>query len=228
MKYVFVALMALLCATFAQGGGIYYDRDIPAFGLLKAVENCDTVALGTVRVTTGVLRNFGICTDVMFEVETLIKGETNVGNDHIKFFYAGGEVYDPEIRKTVGLRITPGVKFEVGERVLLFLQKGEKGYPTHYPYEGRRVYSTNFGKRLVDEDGNVSFMYNKDGSASDIGIPVDAAVKLAQAFQRNKESAKSLEARIKTLVSTTDAEKVSETLAAELVESAKQIKEKTE
>lgn len=225
MKIVFVALIALLCAAFAHGEGINYGGDIPAFGLLNAVENCDTVALGTVRVTTGVLREFGICTDVMFEVETLIKGETNVGKDHIKFFYAGGEVYDPEIKDIVGLHITPGVKFEVGERVLLFLQKGEKGYPTHYPYGGRRVYSINFGKRLV-EDGNVSFKYNKNNSATDIGIPVDAAVKLAQAFVRNKEEAKTLETEIKDLVSTTDAEKVSETLAASLVTRAKLIKEK--
>ena len=213
MKYVFVALIAMLCVTFAHGERINYHGDIPEFGLLKAVENCDTVALGTVRVTTGVLREFGICTDVMFEVETLIKGETNVGTDHIKFFYAGGTVYDPRLKHRVALKITPGVTFEVGERVLLFLDKGEHGYPAHYPYQGRRVYSVNFGKRLV-KDGNVSFMYNKDDSATDIGLPITVAVELAKSFQRNKEEAKSLEARIKTLVSTTDAEKVSETLAA--------------
>lgn len=225
MKYIFVVLIALLCATFAHGEAINYDGNIPAYGLLQAVEDCDTVAVGTVHSLTGVMRSFGICTDVMFQVETLIKSETNMGTRFIKFLIPGGTAWSEEHQDMITLKTVPDIVFKVGERVLLFMQKGEDGYGATYPYEGRRVYAYNFGKRLI-EDGKVSFKYNKNDVATDIGLPINAAVELAKAFQRDKDDAKALESQIKALVRA-GTEEMSDSAATVLINSAKLIKEET-
>lgn len=228
MKYVFVALLALLCAAFADGHAPV--RNIDDYGLLNAVENCDVVAVGTVEILTGVWRENvsqdgrdSICTDVTFRIETLIKGQPNLGTNYIKFMYEDGEAYLADEGAVISQKTFPGIEFKVGEKVLLLLQKGEDTKrKTTYAYGGMRVYKLRYGKRLV-KDGKVDFRYLKDGKAKGMNMTLDLATNLAKAFVKNPDAARGLENEIKREAKG-ESMNVSDTLSTRLISSAKLIK----
>ena len=227
MKYVFVALLALLCASVCDGH--IRPSNIQNYGLLNSVENSDIVAVGTVELISGVWREDvtedgrdSICTDVTFRIDTLIKGEANLGDNYIKFMYEDGEAYVPG--EGVLKQITkPGISFSVGEKVLLLLNKGEDTRDhTTYAYGGCRLYKKRYGKRLVESD-KVEFMYPKDNKAKGMKMPLDLATNLAKAFLKNPEAARTLEDEVKLAATGADNE-VSESLSTRLINNAKTIK----
>lgn len=230
MKYVFVALMALLCASMCEAGTPAIRRDIPSYGLLNSIENCDIVAIGTVELLTGVWREDvtesgtdSICTDVTFRIETLIKGEANLGDTHIKFMHEDGSAYVPSAGEVLTQETSPGIKFTVGEKVMLFLKKGDDDkYHTTYAYGGRRLYKQRYGKRLVKDD-YVKFRYAKNNRAKPMKMSLDLAANLAKAFMKNPEAARSLENEIKLEAKGTN-KVVSSALSTRLINSAKAVK----
>lgn len=230
MKYVFVALMALLYVSFAYGHAP--TRNIDDYGLLKSVENCDIVAVGTVEILTGVWREDisvngrdSICTDVTFRIETLIKGEANLGDNYIKFMHEDGEAYIPHLGGVFKQITTPSISFEVGDKVLLLLQKGEDTKrDTKYAYGGRRLYKMTYGKRLI-RNGKVDFRYPKNDKPKAMSMTVDLATNLSKAFLKNPEKARELENGIKREAKG-DLREVSDTLSASLITKSKKVKVK--
>ena len=201
MKYVFVALLILAIVWTPAEAHRPPRDDASKYTLLKSVEKCNVVAIGRVVSLTGVYRQNMppanspmITTDVLIRVEHLIKGETNFGSKHIKFMILGGTAYVPEEDEVMSLDVSPQPKFEVGEKVMLFINNGSKSkYYRNYPHNRYRLYKFDYGKRLI-KDGKILMRY----PGNTIEMPVDLAKDLSKAFLDDKEGALRLEQDIKT------------------------------
>ena len=201
MKYVFVALLILAIIWTP----VFADRppeDDPAeYTLLKCVENSDVVAIGTVLTLTGVYRQNMppnnqplITTDILIRVETLIKGETNFGDNHIKMMVLGGTAFVPGKDEVRIHKVSPQPEFKVGEKALLFIDNNnDYTWFRNYPHNRYRLHRFEYGKRLIEED-NVIMRY----PGNSIKMPIDLAKNLAKAFMDDKDGALRLERDIKT------------------------------
>lgn len=143
MKYVFAALMVLLCAPFADGKGV-----------LKMTEKSDIIVVGTVELknsyyTTDV-SNGVILTDVLVRINQLIKGQPNTGKNHVKFAIEGGTAYVPSKDEVLSTTVFPQATFDIGENVLLFLRAGKAdGYRKGWPHGRLYVLYWREGKKTV-------------------------------------------------------------------------------
>ena len=230
MKYEFVALLVVLCVSVCWGvtEGMS-SEDIAWFGVLNMVDKCEFVAIGTVELMTAqyytnVLANRSdfIMTDVLVRIDTLIKGSANTGDDHIKFAVHGGVAYNPNTGSEELHEISSPIKFEVGEKVMLFLRNGNDSiYHSNFPHGRHRVHMWDYGKRLV-KNNKVSFKYEKEGEAKDISLSLDLAKEMAKAYGEDKDATILLENQIKTVV-TNGLTELSDAKTAELKNSAKRI-----
>ena len=201
MKYVFVALLIVAISWTPVDALRRPDGDPAKYTLLKSVEKSGVVAIGEVKSLTGVYRQNMppagapmITTDVLIKVEHLIKGETNFGRTHIKLMIIGGTAYVPEEDEVMTLDVDPQPKFEVGEKVMLFINnKANTKFYKNYPHNQYRLYKFDYGKRLIEDD-KVKMRY----PGNTIEMPVDLAKDLSKAFLADKEGALRLEQDIKT------------------------------
>lgn len=201
MNYIFVILLIVGCVTLPVFADMAPRGDPANYTLLKCVEKSDVVAIGTVAMMTGVYRQnmppHGrplVTTDILFSIETLIKGETNFGENHIKMMILGGSAYVPGKDAVRFHSVVPQPKFKVGEKVLLFIDnKNNHKWYRNYPHNRYRLHRFDYGKRLVEDD-KVIMRY----PVNSIKMPLDLAKNLAKAFMEDKDGAKRLEQDIKT------------------------------
>lgn len=179
------------------------------FGLLRAIELCDIVVLGTVEAADFVWRqniSHNVTTDITLTVDAVIKGEPNHGTDNVKFMNPGGAGINPNTNEGISMTLSHEPEFKVGEKVLVFLFKAERDPEMpdtlHTPYDGLEVYRGHFGKRLIT-NGTFNLMYlNTDAGTAmtPVEMPVGLAVKLGEAYEMDKTGAKQLENTIKQRV----------------------------
>ena len=221
MKYGFVALLILAIIWTP----VFADRppeDDPAeYTLLKCVENSDVVAIGTVLTLTGVYRQNMppnnqplITTDILIRVETLIKGETNFGDNHIKMMVLGGTAYVPAKDEVRIHKVSPQPEFKVGEKALLFIDNKNDKWFKNYPHNRYRLHRFDYGKRLIKDD-KIKIRY----PGNTIEMPVDLAKDLSKAFLADKDGTLRLEQDIKTAALTS--KKLPADIATRLKGSAK-------
>jgi hypothetical protein len=214
MKIVVVALMfvtLLLSPCFAL-----LTEFEPGYQIATLVRHSDLVVVGTVRgadfaYREGIGTTFN--TDITIAVDSLIKGETNAGEKTVKFMIQGGRGVDPTTGEKVHISAGNSPKFEVGERVLVFLKK-TKRLELNYPYGGYFVYRGNVGKRRIVNDKfsmPYTFLVNIviDGEMASvkakkfIDLPVDLVIELGKASVKDFEGTKLLEEDIKGVISDT-------------------------
>ena len=175
MKYVFVVLLALLCARVCWGERqpCSFDsltpEEISWHGMLDMADKSDFIAVGT---------------------------------KHIKFAIHGGSVYVPSLDRVLTQRLAQEVKSAVGEEVLLFLcNNTDEGteYFKKSPHGRHRVHMMTFGKRLI-QDGKASFKYRKDTAAKSVEVPLELATTLNKSYLKDETPTLPLENEIKTVV----------------------------
>ena len=222
MKYLFVVLLALLCASVCWGT---VSEKINRYGVLDMTEKSDFIAVGTVKLMnayyTEDVHNGTILTDVLVKIDQLIKGKPNVGSNHVKFAIEGGEAYVAKEDKVLGLDVYPKVEFEIGESVLLFLRIADnEGYFQNWPYGRLHVHMWTYGKKAITTDNKVSFRYEHDSKAKPTVIPLDLTKVLIKSYLKDKNATKPIENEIKALVRNSTSEHYFE-LASKSVSSLK-------
>ncbi len=122
-------------------------------------------------------------TDVTIRIQDIPKGEPNLGDDRVIFMIPGGR----------GLEVPHTPKFDVGEKVLLFLFYTPRGPEAWRKIHGGLVV---INKREVANDTEVSIPYTTykdrvDGGSPEvidfdkpIHLPIDLVVKLAEAASK--------------------------------------------
>ena len=232
---VFVALVTtqVFAASYERGDAQYQE----GFTLLKAVHHSTIVVIGTVeRLEYSYRENIpgAFTTDVVINIEKLIKGEANLGKKRVIFMIQGGRGISRHDGEMIRLNVSSEPSFEVGERVMLFLQDASgSDFYANYPYNGLHLFRDSYGKRKI-VDNKLMLKYpaasesNHDLKLTE--LPLDLAVKLAMASLKDKESAQALEGQIKTLVwDNTDTKVIlSESLVEKLINESQKILDKKE
>lgn len=226
MKYLFVLLLALLCASMADGHLDYSEVD--DFSLSSCVEDSEVVVIGTVSTLNSVWRenttargHGAIVTEVVVSVSDFIKGTGNLGPDHVKFIVLGGIAFVPSENAVMRYDVHPEPKFKLNEKVLLFLDNDsdDPGF-VNYPYGKTRVHYSEYGKKLVVDD-KVHFVYPKDGEPAGLGLDLDLAKNLGKACVADKDAALLIENRIKSEFQSKDIFTLTDALTNELNDRAK-------
>ena len=193
---LFAVCIPSVCAHMLVSSSVLWRK----YTLLQMVEDCDVVVTGEVTSMVSVFRQ---CTqtDVTIAIDNVIKGDIG-GDSSVTCVIIGGDAVNPATGEREVLTLTPEAKFEVGEDVMVFLRaKGDHiGLP--YPDGHYYVVHSGYGKRPVKDDKAV-FMYPatddpEEGQA--VEFPIDLAVKLGKAGEKDKAAAALLEDRIKALV----------------------------
>ena len=153
-------------------------------------------------------------TDITVEVEEMIKGKPNAGENRVKFTIPGGEGINPNTGEARICISTGTPQFEIGERVLIFLVKNARLIEGRRlrglsppPYEG--VVVAWWGKReIADEKVSVPYTFKKrlfdNGQwrempwMRDIRLPIDLAQQMAKAALKNAEAVSAIEERMRT------------------------------
>ena len=231
MKYMVVLLAALvLCTALARASSVEIDRD--DLTLSKCIEKSTIVVVGTVQHKNYVWRDNvvpsggSITTDIVVKVDNAIKGEANLGTEHVKFAIEGGTQFSTAHNKMLTQVVSTEAKYEIGEKVMLFLTDDSRNtYYARWPHGRLRTYVADYGKRPVKND-KVTFGYHKtDDSLRGVEFPLELASKLGEALVEDKDAAVHIENEIKLLVRGAGDEKVilSGTVANRLKQQAQTI-----
>ena len=199
--FVPIALL-LFCVSSVCAGSIAGGRDAwPKYTLLGLLADCDLVVTGKVWRMTPVFRRT-ITTDVMLDVEEIIKGKPNGENRDVVFTQIGGKGIDPETGEGVHMHMSPQADFEIGERVMLFLQRKDDTTGLPYPEGGYYVPHGGMGKWPIKR-GKTRMLYpvyDDPDDAKLVGVPIALAVRLAKAWMKDREAAHVLDDRIRSQV----------------------------
>ena len=150
------------------------------YALLAFVTNSDIIVVGRVAHKHYVNRA-GITTDIIIRIETLVKGEPNMGDYHVIFMIRGGEGYSPYDGQLVKVEGSSQPEFEVGERVMVFLTKRGDNLYDNYAHDKLHLVRERQGKVEI-EDNIVGFGYlNAEKESEYIDFPLALAVNLAEA-----------------------------------------------
>lgn len=210
LKRMFVlVIMLFLIAHVTDAATFAGDTEaLKKLSLLKFTERAKIIFTGTVQhknyvYREGVRPNGGAAatTDIIVRVSEMIKGEANFGENHVKFMIEGGEFFSARTGKIMRAHSTLQPKFEVGEKVLLFLAvpKSNKSYHVNYAHDGLHVLGFIRGKKAIIDD-TVQFTYVRGENKSiEVKLPVDLALGLGKAYIKSPDSAQLLENEIKDL-----------------------------
>ena len=177
----------VLTSTYAEAKSDY--------SLLRAFKLSELIVSGTVKNQIYVYRDgmLGgrvrmITTDVVIEVDEVLKGKPNIDKDTVKFMVYGGQGLD-EHGNVYWANVSSEPKFVIGEKVLIMLGTSDDPYFNGYPYDKLHLYLDKYGKRVINEN-KVQFRFLLDsGKTKIVTFPVDLVVKFAQVFKLDKPSA---------------------------------------
>ena len=150
----------------------------------------------------------GVTTDVFVRIDTLIKGEPNLGKRHLRFMIEDGTFFSERDDAFITAQVGSQPTYEVRERVMLFLKDGSQD-PVYYgkwPYNGLHgnVLIGDYGKLLLDDEGLLEFHYYIDSHSkrvSGVAMRWGLVGVLGQAIVADKEAA-SWRTRLRGLLST--------------------------
>lgn len=145
-------------------------------------------------------------TDITVEVEEMIKGKPNAGENRVKVMIPGGEGVHPKTGEALICVVPEAPQFEIGEKVFIFLRRHKRLNRLPVPYGG--LITGGWGKRgIVDEKVSVPYTFPKrlfdNGQwrdrtrVRDIRLPIDLAKQMAQAALREAEAVSAIEEQIR-------------------------------
>ena len=184
--------------------------------LSSSIRNSTLVVVGRVAELEYVTRNIMFArdmatTDITVDVEKIIKGKPNAGKSRVKFMIEGGKYTHPVTGKKGESYIEGTPKFNVGERIMLFLNN-KISHPTDIYYENvphggyHLTHSIHYGKRIISDDRVVFFYTIHEDPLSNnyivvgVDFPLDLAITMGKAFLKDKPASLELEKHIEILV----------------------------
>ena len=208
-----------------------HDKEyLEGYSLLGLVEKSTIVVLGTVadmeyhyRENVTPSGRGSLTTDIIIDIETLIKGKPNAGRNRVIFMIEGGIGTYPGDTEPLRLLVGGEPEFEIDERVMVFLVNDiDDSYYRNYPHGKLFVNRAFYGKREVVDD-IVSIWYVKGDEVFGfefevVDYPLDLAVNLSLAYIKDKETAIKLEDEINNLVQDHEEVNASVKLSDEFVE----------
>ncbi len=146
-------------------------------------------------------------TDITIEIEAMIKGTPNAGENRVKFMIPGGEGVYPTTGESLICVVPDAPKFGIGDKVFIFLRKHKRLARLPVPHGG--LITGWWGKReIVDEKVSVPYTFQKrlfengqwrdKTQMRDIHLPIDLARQIAQAALQNAEAVSTVEEQIRT------------------------------
>lgn len=192
-----ISLSVALCLSNAFGWDGKYRQ---GFGLSSYVKMSNTIVVGRVTDIDFVVRpkvDPEITTDFTITVVQVLKGTPNAGNNKVKFTQRGGEYTNQETGKRLKVHLSSQPEFRVGEEILLFLYKGQGNYYKDYPHDRLQVLRGPYGKLRI-RDNKVNMVYGMpDDSLKGVELPLEVALKLIEAADKDNDAVKPLENEMK-------------------------------
>ena len=212
MKVLMAAFVLFaFCGFNTAWGSMPGDPELNEnYALLKMVEECDLVVAGRVSSIDYVVRESvlpdgrgALTTDITVSVDQVLKGKPNGGEGTVKFMILGGRSVHPETGKRVRMSVSGVPEFTVDEEMLVFLKQGDPHDPgsfaRNFPHGRHELHIGAYGKRAI-KNGNVNMLYGDiDNPLQLVEMPLDLAVKLGKASQKDKSAAVRLENVIKAM-----------------------------
>lgn len=215
MKNLFasITLMILfLSVGYSYQIGMNDRKHLEGYSLLGLVEQSTIVVLGTVagmeyhyRENVTPYSGGMLTTDIIIDIETLIKGMPNAGKNRVIFMIEGGIGTYPGETEPVRLHVGGEPEFEIDEKVMVFLVNHiDDSYHNNYPHGKLFVNRAFYGKREVVDD-IVSIWYVKGDEVFGyefevVDYPLDLAVNLSLAYLKDRAATIKLEDEINNLV----------------------------
>ena len=181
MFVISALVLSVLCVPSASGIMLAYEK---GYNITNFVEDSDLIVFGWVVGREPASRqSHGYTTMITIDVIETIKGTPKAG-DNLQLTLGGGEC-------GVSIDILEDEpEFELGEEVLLFLQKYTQG--------GYCVFRGIEGKLPVEPSGQVLISYTLDKDVvKEIYLPVDLVIQIGKAAVKDPEASRRLEEDIK-------------------------------
>ncbi len=195
-----VVVLFVLCLSDALSWDSEYRQ---GFALSKSVELSNLIVVGQVVRKQYVFRaNIeGLATtDITVAVDQVIKGTPNADKDRVKFMLEGGRGVNPNTGEGINLHVGHQAEFALNEQVLLFMVNSTDPYYKNYPYDRLHPYRGKFGKKIIKDDKVGILFVLDDDSLKFVRMPLDLAVKLSKAADKDKDAMILLENDIKTAI----------------------------
>ncbi len=210
-------VLLLFCVSLPCLMGAYRITPTEGLSISSMVKLSNLVFTGEVVEMEFVFREDlppQFTTDITVEVEAMIKGTPNAGENRVKFMIRGGEGVHPTTGESLICIATGAPQFEIGEKVLIFLLRHTRLIEHRRlrqlsppPYEGLApVWWGN--RKIVDEKVSVPYTFQKrlfengqwrdKTQMRDIHLPIDLARQIAQAALQNAEAVSTVEEQIRT------------------------------
>ena len=131
---------------------------------------------------------------------------------------------NPNTGEGINLHVTHQAEFAVGEQILLFMVNSTDPYYKDYPYDRLHPYRGEYGKSVIKDD-KVGIFFVLDDSLKGISMPLNLAVKLCKAADKDKDAMVQLEYDIKDAIEQHAGSKftLSQLLIDRLMEEAEEI-----
>ena len=213
-RLITTAILFGLCISYVYSTTIAYGPG--NLHLSSSIQNSTLVVVGRVTELEYVIRDLMFArematTDITVDVEKIIKGKPNAGKSRVKFMIKGGKYTHPKTGKKGEARIEGAPKFNVGERIMLFLNnkisRPTDIYYENFPHGGYHLtYATHYGKRIISDDRVVFFYTIHEDPLSNnyievgVNFPLDLAITMGEAFVKDRPASLELEKQIEILV----------------------------
>ena len=194
-----IGLSVTLCLSNAFGWDSEYRK---SFALSSFAEIAEIIVVGRVVQKDFVQRvvrpNLGehTTTDITVEVTQVVRGTPNAGKKKVKFMYLGGVSTDPVTGDSIEEIHTDEPEFSVGEEILLFLYKPNTKDYALYPHGAVQVLRGNYGKKRIVDDTIMTLYAMEDDRLQPVILPLELAIKLIKAADKDKEKVELLEKNI--------------------------------
>ncbi len=202
------------------------------YNIANLVKHTDLVVLGKVTDMRLIPQEYS--TSITLNVESVIKGDSAVGDRLLRFTVRGNAGIKKHKGKRINWHIPGHLEFKLGERLLLFMGESHGSYRILRP-----------GGKIIVRDNKVYIPYTyKANRYSDyhnemrerkvrrsVELPIDLVVKVAKASIKDYDAIMEIEADVATAVSLTEEEarpSLSVELLKRLEETANRILEKGE
>ena len=235
---ILILMVILSCILFLSNVDAFDVEYNEGFAISKTVELCKVVAIGRVTQIESVWRdNIEIkhTTDITVTVDRMIKGSPNVGSNKVRFMIEGGTCTNPVTGRTNKRSVSGVPKFEIGEKVLLFLFQADADDPYYenFPYDRLYPYRESYGKALIRDDSILRMYLLSETNPLDmkmVKMPLDLAVNICEAAKKDVAETVKLEEEIKVDLRNNDQKFVilTESRIKSLKDKVKVIKDKEE
>ena len=188
MKSLCIAVVLFsLCLSEAFGWDAEYKN---GFALSKRIKSSDLVVVGSVAEKEFVYRaniRAKFTTDITIDVDHVLKGTPNAGENRVKFMIKGGEGVNPRSGRLELWWNSDTPEFIIGERVLLFLYHSKSHLFRNYPHNQLRLHRLHYGKNVIKNDKVGLLFPLEDNSLRFVKMPVDLVIPLAKAAVKDED-----------------------------------------